>query len=241
MNIKDIFRKAHVAYLRMRCPNQRPEFQGTVLIVAPHPDDEVIGCGGLIARLVEGGNEPQIIVMTGGEGSHGKDFSESEAIVKARRSLTRQALSILGVPEQNLHELDFPDGGISAESEQMVRLKELIESIKPDTVLVPHWGEGWPDHVNTAKIVKNLVPSSTDVWEYCVWMWYYNVWRGLDWKNASKLSLTPHERELKIKAVDAYIRPMAPDGKPWSGVLPPIFIEANTGNIELYFKCGTSK
>lgn len=238
----DLIRKSHILYLRFRANNCiafHP--QGTVLIVAPHPDDEVIGCGGLIARLVEAGNAPQIVVMTGGEGSHGTDEADKDAIVKARRGLTRKALSILGVPVGNLHELDFKDGEISAESEQVKLLKTLIDSIRPDTVLVPHWGEGWPDHVNAAKIVKALVSSSAEVWEYCVWMWYYQVWRGLDWANAASLHLSPREHELKVKAVDAYIRPLAPNGKPWSGVLPKVFIEANTGNIELYFKCGISK
>lgn len=242
MIIKDLIRRSHVKYIKLRADRKNElDINGRVLIVAPHPDDEVIGCGGLIARLVREGNAPQIIVMTGGEGSHGKDCADTAAIIKGRRGLTRNALSILGVPEQNLHELDFKDGGITAESEQMEPLKELIASLKPDTVLVPHWGEGWPDHVNTAKIIKSLVPTTVQVWEYCVWVWYYQVWRGLDWANAASLRLTPREHELKVKAVDAYIRPLAPDGKPWSGVLPQIFIEANTGNIELYFKCGTSK
>lgn len=237
MDLKDFIRYAHVAYLRF-AGGRKAQFapKGKVLIVAPHPDDEVIGCGGLIARFVAEGRAPHVIVMTGGEGSHGADGGDKTAIVKARRGLTRNALSILGLPESNLHELDFADGGISADSPQMTRLKELIEAINPDTVLVPHWGEGWPDHVNTAKIVKKLVAGSTEVWEYCVWMWYYNVWRGLDWANAASLRLTSGEHELKAKAVDAYIRPLAPDGKPWSGVLPQIFIEANTGNVELYFK-----
>lgn len=241
MNIKDILRRAHVTYLRIRSPYRQPNTHGKMLIVAPHPDDEVIGCGGLIARLVAKGNPPQIIVMTGGEGSHGKDCTNTAAIVNARRGLTRDALAILGVPTDNIHELDFKDGGISETSPEVEKLKELIASFKPDSVLVPHWGEGWTDHINTAKLVKKLVSNSTTVWEYCVWMWYYNVWRGLDWANAAKLRLTSREYELKLKAVDAYITPLAPDGKPWSGVLPKLFIEANTGNIELYFKCGTSK
>lgn len=237
MSLKDLIRRSHVGYLRFLASGRKTiDPQGSVLIVAPHPDDEVIGCGGLIARLVAQGRAPHIIVMTGGEGSHGADCGDKAAIIKARRGLTRNALSILGVPENNLHELDFADGGISVHSDEMQRLKELIGSIKPDCVLVPHWGEGWPDHVNTAKIVKSLLPGKVQVWEYCVWMWFYNVWRGLDWANAASLRLSSREHELKVKAVDAYIRPLAPDGKPWSGVLPPIFIEANTGNVELYFK-----
>lgn len=236
MNIKDSLRKVHVAYLRIRSPRHQLYIKGKVLIVAPHPDDEVIGCGGLIARLVDLGNTPEIIVMTGGESSHGKDYPDRTAIIKARRGLTREAISILGVPESNLHELDFKDGGISSDSGQIAYLERLIEKIKPDTVLVPHWGEGWSDHINTAKIIKFLVSDATQVWEYCVWMWYYNVWRGLDWENAATLRLTTREHELKLKAVEAYIRPLAPDGKPWSGELPESFIEANTGDIELYFK-----
>ena len=207
------------------------------VIVAPHPDDEVIGCGGLIARLVAEGRTPHIVIMTGGEGSHNGCCSTSkEEITTARRGLTRKALAILGVPESNIHELDCPDGGIDNTRPQIERLQAILSRLKPDSVFVPHWGEGWSDHVKTAQIVKELVAKDTTIWEYCVWMWYYNVWRGLDWKNAAVLSMTPSEHELKMKAMDAYIRPLAPCGNPWSGVLPKVFVDANRWNKELYFK-----
>lgn len=213
-----------------------PSF-GSILIIAPHPDDEVIGCGGLIARLVREGNAPHIIVMTSGEASHhGCCDTPDGEIIHARRQLTRNAFTILGVPEENLHELNFPDGGISEDSEELTPLKNLLQKLDPDSILVPHWGEGWPDHVTTARIVKDILPSDTEIWEYCVWMWYYNVWRGLDWKNAATLSMTPEEHSMKLKAMDAYTTPLAPCGKPWSGVLPRIFLKANQWNKELYFK-----
>lgn len=261
MNIKDIIRKLHVGYLWART-REVEEFvpEGRMLIVAPHPDDEVIGCGGLIARLVAEGRAPHVIVMTGGGGSHGKDSTISkEEIVRNRRQLTRNALGILGVPEENLHELNFPDGEIPSGMENLElkiengeRLRVLLEEIGPDTVLVPHWGEGWPDHVNTAKLVREmlreLVISNEQlaisgqnvprVWEYCVWMWYYNVWRGLDWKNARSLRLSPEELKLKREAIKAYVEPTAPDGKPWSGNLPKIFLDANRGGREIYFANG---
>lgn len=214
------------------------ELRGSILIIAPHPDDEVIGCGGLIARQVAEGRMPHVIVMTGGEGSHrGCCQMTGEEIKDARRGLTRKALAVLGVTEDHIHELGFPDGGIGEGChKEMEKLKALIETLKPETVLVPHWGEGWLDHVNTAKMVKRMVAGKAEVWEYCVWMWYYNVWRGLDWKNAAVLTMTPEEHRLKQEAMDAYIRPLAPCGKPWSGVLPEVFVKAHQGKRELYFK-----
>lgn len=237
-SLKDVFRQLHVKSLSLRGNLVDDiELEGKVLIVAPHPDDEVIGCGGLIARLVKEGNMPHIAILTGGEGSHGSCCSiERDQIVLERRKLTRRALDILEVGSDHLYEINFPDGGISEAHPQVETLAKLIEILKPDAVFVPHWGEGWSDHVKTAEIVKNLLPDSASVYEYCVWMWYYNVWRGLNWTNAFNLRMTPMEHRLKLTAMDAYINPLAPCGKPWSGVLPKVFVKANSGNRELYFK-----
>lgn len=238
MNTKDIIRQIHIRYLRF-CGNLKPQIEpkGRVLIIAPHPDDEVIGCGGLIARLVGEGRTPHIIIMTGGEGSHRSCCLTSDNDIKtARRRLTRNALNILGVKEEYIHELDFPDGGISATHPEADKLSRLISEISPDMIFVPHWGEGWPDHINTAEIVKNMVSDDIKIYEYCVWMWYYNVWRGLNWKNAFRLTMSSEEHRLKLAAMEAYIKPLAPCGKPWSGVLPKIFIKANNSKLELYFK-----
>jgi len=237
-NLKEFIRQLHVTWLRFKARRSKslPSLS-KVLIIAPHPDDEVIGCGGLIARLTADGHAPHVVILTGGEGSHRGCCEVSTAeIVEARRGLTSKASGILGVPIEKIHELDYPDGGISDENHLTEELKRLIAEIQPQSVLVPHWGEGWPDHVRTAEIVKSIVPPDVEVWEYCVWMWYYNVWRGLDWKNAAVLRMTPAEHALKLRAMDAYIRPLAPCGKPWSGNLPPLFVNANRGNTELYFK-----
>lgn len=235
--MKYILRLCHIIYIRLfSYKSPIVNILKKAIIVAPHPDDEVIGCGGLISRLVAEGNAPHIIVMTGGEGSHRGCCNVSGVEIKsARRMLTRDALSILGVPIENIHELNYPDGGISSEHPQTEKLKMLIDEIKPDSVFVPHWGEGWPDHVKTAEIVKSIVPDGTTIYEYCVWMWYYNVWRGLDWKNAAALRMTPEEHILKLRAMDAYTKPLAPCGNPWSGVLPPLFLKAHQANTELYF------
>lgn len=237
--IKDCLRKVHIYWLRLKSRQSQSinTLQDNLLILAPHPDDEALGCGGFISRLCNDGNAPHIVILTGGGGSlrgH-SDLPESE-VVKARRQLTLNSASELGLPESNIHFLDFIDSHIADEpKEEIEKLRDLILQLNPSAIFVPHSGEGWPDHIAAREIGINLAPEGTDVYEYCVWMWYYNVW-NLDWKNARSLKMTKEEHEAKLRAVDAYIKPLAPTGDPWSGVLPKPFIRANTSDIELYFK-----
>ena len=107
--LKDILRYWHIHILRKNCKTT-PELAlcGTVMILAPHPDDEALGCGGLIARLCANGNPPHVVIMTGGGGSlrgH-SDMPESE-VVKARRKLTLASARELGLPKENILFLDF--------------------------------------------------------------------------------------------------------------------------------------
>lgn len=207
------------------------------LILAPHPDDEVMGCGGLIQRLSQQGNPPHVIILSGGGKSHaGCCGIEEDLLTAERRSAARRILSNLGLPESHLHLLDFPDGGISLTHPEMEQLRALMSAINPETVFIPHQGEGWPDHLVCRDLVK-AIPSlnSAPVYEYCVWFWYYNVW-NLDWKNATVLRMSPEEHVAKCQAVDDYTTALAPCGKPWAGVLPKLLVAAAKWDKELYFK-----
>lgn len=207
------------------------------LVIAPHPDDEVFGCGGLIARMVEAGNAPHVVVLTGGEGSHNGCCNTPKAdIVTARRRLTREAMGKLGLPASYLHELNFADGKIGSHNQDEYNaLKQLIAEIKPSTILVPHHGEGWPDHLAARDLGIKLAGKDVEVYEYCVWMWYY-MQRHLDWANAYALKFSEKEHAKKLEAIKTYTSSLAPCGKPWVGMLPKLFIDANSQNIELYFK-----
>ncbi len=77
--------------------------------------------------------------------------------------------------------------------------------------------------------------KEVSIYEYCVWMWYYNIWR-LDDKNAYILSMPLAMHQRKKEAVKQYVTPLAPCGKPWSGVLPKPFLKAARWKKELYFK-----
>lgn len=236
--IKDLIRYIRIAVLHLlyRFRPVLPLADRTV-IIAPHPDDEVIGCAGLIQALVERGMPPHVIILTGGEGSHrGCCDTSAEEIIVARHQLTLKAAATLGLPESHIHCLHYPDGGVALGHPETGRLQTLLSDLDPQSVFVPHHGEGWSDHLRAAEITKHLFQGQdVSIYEYCVWMWYYNVWR-LDFKQARQLRMSRTQHQRKLQAIDEYVTPLAPCGKPWSGVLPEPFLKAARWSRELYFK-----
>ena len=83
---------------------------GTVLILAPHPDDETLGCGGMIATACARGRPPVVVVLTDGTGSHSGSPSYPPARLRAlREAEARTATALLGLPPDRLHFLGLPD------------------------------------------------------------------------------------------------------------------------------------
>jgi LmbE family N-acetylglucosaminyl deacetylase len=239
-DIKNIFRYFRIIIIRIyaQTHSRQVPYSGVSLILAPHPDDEVLGCAGLIQRLLKENKIVHIVILTGGEASHsGCCKINREELMNNRRTLSKKAAEILGIPASSLHYLDYPDGKISFDNPETERLKTLIQSLKPDAIFVPHHYEGWNDHIEAGNIVKRLAKDNINIklYEYCVWFWYYNSW-NLEWENDCMLKMTEEEVRLKNKAIDCYVHPLAPCGKPWSGVLPDLFIWANRWKNELYFK-----
>ena len=234
--INDFVRKLWISELRCKSNHCDPlEISGRTLILAPHPDDEVFGCGGLIARMVAMGQSPYIVILSGGGASHADccDISK-KSIVEERRKLTREALLMLNFPLENLFEFDFQDGRISEKNEaEIEKLKKLVNELQPANILVPHKGEGWPDHLAAREI--GLTFEDANLYEYCVWMWYYHQ-KILNWQNGRILRLSDEQRDQKRAAIKSYVEPKAPCGNPWSGVLPEVLIQACSWDKELYFK-----
>lgn len=236
--IKDLIRYLRIAVLHLFY-RFRPALSLTdkTVIIAPHPDDEVIGCAGLIQALVERGTPPHVIILTGGEGSHrGCCNTSAEDIIAARHQLTLDAAATLGLSLSHIHCLHYPDGRVTLEHPETERLQVLLSELNPQSVFVPHRGEGWSDHLQAAEITKHLLKGlDVSIYEYCVWMWYYNVWR-LNFKQALLLRMSCAQHQRKLQAMDEYVTPLASCGKPWSGVLPEPFLKAAKWNKELFFK-----
>ena len=127
----------------------------SILVVAAHPDDEVLGCGASIAKWTEAGNEVHVLILAEGATSRdavrnpGNRIDELSALAKAAHS----SGDLLGVTSVRL--LNFPDNRMdSVDRLEVIKIvEEQIELIKPETIVTHHSGDINIDHQITHQAV----------------------------------------------------------------------------------------
>lgn len=130
-----------------------------VLVLAPHMDDETIGCGGALALHARAGAMCHVVFLT--DGRHGggqiKNLGDAERrseelkLAETRRSEARLALETLGVREVSF--LDVEDGTLESDRHISERLREILERETPELVYVPSFLEQHPDHYAASRIL----------------------------------------------------------------------------------------
>ena len=129
-----------------------------ILVVAPHPDDAEIWCGGYIAKAALDGYKVGVLDLTRGELS-------SNGTLSSRAKETAQASKVLGLTYRGNAKL--PDGGISASSDsQLKTVVKILREIKPKLVLAPFHLDRHPDHEACSKLVHRAV-FFTGLSKYC--------------------------------------------------------------------------
>jgi N-acetylglucosamine malate deacetylase 1 len=118
-----------------------------LLLIAPHADDESIGCGGLLALS----DRATVVLLTGSA---------------LRREETARALAVLGLSD--VVALDLEDQKVGQSPSLHTRIAELLERFAPATVLVPYPLDRHRDHVAAARAVAEASPSC-EIWCYEVW------------------------------------------------------------------------
>ncbi|NTV92293.1 MAG: hypothetical protein HGA72_03155 [Chlorobiaceae bacterium] len=206
-----------------------------ILVIAPHPDDEILGLGGFLVRQIRSGKRVLIAYLTGGEKSL-EDIAPAMVVDERHRLSVAVHVRLGLVPEQAFW-CAFPDGALprkgSAGFDGAVdRLVELIGAVEPDAVFVTHPLDTWPyDHVAAFEIASEALRRRSlpcDLYGYWVWLWYSMPLKRLlrlNWRNISRIPVHGELRE-KLVLTDMYLKPKAPNGKPWSGVLPKAMTDA---------------
>lgn len=115
--------------------------RGPVLVVAPHPDDEVLGAGGTMARLADRGAELHVAIVTTGQAPH---FPDDQArIVRAEAEAAHAALGVM-----QTHWLGAPAAALDRHGHAALNrlVGDLIRLVDPHTVFAPHPGDIHLDH-----------------------------------------------------------------------------------------------
>lgn len=149
-----------------------------VLVIAAHPDDEVLGMGGTIAKLVKNGAIVDVLIVTDGSSSQYRDSDHLAEIIEAKKLETRNCADVLGI--RDVYYGGLPDMKLDCTPHIDINqaIEKVIDKIQPDIVFTHFWGDVNIDHQNVYKstlvavrpvmgqVVKELycyrVPSSTE-------------------------------------------------------------------------------
>ncbi len=118
-----------------------------ILVVAPHADDEIFGCGAMLAVHVGLGADIRILIMT--DGAAGDPAGLDSDIARTRVAESRAAGATLGIEDYRF--LAFPDGGLGQADGLIERLYQEVEEFDPDLVYGPSPQELHPDHRATTR------------------------------------------------------------------------------------------
>lgn len=130
---------------------------GTCLILAPHPDDESLGCGGLIAACCAAGRAPIVVILTDGSGSHpGSREYPKARLIALRAGEAARAVAILGLPNEQLMFLHQPDTEAPHAGPAFDAIVDLLADYAAvfgcSSILAPWRGDPHGDHVAAALI-----------------------------------------------------------------------------------------
>jgi LmbE family N-acetylglucosaminyl deacetylase len=219
-----------------------------LMVIAPHPDDETLGCGGLIALAANNGLDVLVVVMTDGAASHPNSRSwPPRRLASQRRLELAQALGTLGVGRSSLH-MDLPDSrteSISRERRQnaLRMLSDAISRFEPDVVATTWRREPHCDHRFAFELTREAMAdarSEAALVEYLVWTGVIGLPEDLPRPDEGKmLRLDISDvRAIKLRAVEAFRSQLGLIQDDPSGFsLTAKQIEQMTGLHELIHKC----
>jgi len=133
---------------------------GRLLVVAPHPDDEMIGPGGTVIRAIDAGAAVTVLYLTRGEGGRG-ETRRREAETVARRIGYATA------------DLSVAEGALDDRPEIVARFAEVARAVRPEAILLPFLLDDHPEHRVASRIFMRAWGTGTlppcEVWAYQVY------------------------------------------------------------------------
>jgi len=218
----------------------------SAVIVAAHPDDEVLGVGGLISVLAASGVRLRLVAATDGEGSHraspasqprptSRDRADPVALGRRRAAESAAALRALGAGTAEVIRLGMPDSGLAGREEELTAaLAPLVAGF--DVCLAPWDHDMHPDHETAGRAARHT--DGVPVLCYPVWMWH---WSSPDdprvpWDRAVRVPLTPDAAARKRAAISSFASQTEDRGGGLGPVLSPAMIAHFTRATEVLLR-----
>ena len=243
-------RTAHAvmrSILRTRATACPTDTAGITLVIAPHQDDDVFGCGGLIALRRLAGREVHVVYLTDGSASHpGHPTLTMEMLATQRAAEARAALRMLGVESTAIHFLGARDGTLNRLAAKDAAtlsesLEKLLRELRPEEIFLPAGDDGSSEHEAAFRIFTHAHAASgihARVREFAIWSWWSPrlLWRKLRrGQRVSRCEFRGYEF-LKARALAAH-RSQTEPAPPWDRpVLAPEFYRMFLAPEEFFFE-----
>jgi LmbE family N-acetylglucosaminyl deacetylase len=179
---------------------------GPLVVVSPHPDDEVLGSGGLIHSWAGSRRPVTILSVTDGEAA----FPNWKGLNLVRREELRGALRKLCLQHVSVFRIGLPDGRVGRHAN---RLRDIILAlVDPFTTLIaPYERDGHPDHDAIGEVCCSLARShGIDFARYLVWAWHHADPASLEKERWGRFSLSFEARRAKARAVQCFASQLKP-------------------------------
>jgi LmbE family N-acetylglucosaminyl deacetylase len=213
----------------------------SAVIVAAHPDDEVLGLGGALAVLARSGARLRLVMVTDGEASHPDSRAVRPADLAAtRRAETEAGLIALGAGDAEVVRLGLPDSGVEEHADDLARrLRPLIDGF--GLCAAPWSLDAHPDHEAAGRAAEAVCRGAgADLMQYPVWMWHWAS-PGDDrvpWERAARIDLPDWARARKQQAIAcqaSQVNPLGP-GPQDAAILPPAELEHFQRDFEVVLR-----
>jgi len=206
-----------------------------IVVLAAHPDDEVLGVGGLLTTLSRLGHRLTMVWASDGEASHpASTVIDPGGMAARRRAEAIAGLARLGITPDATHRLGLPDGGLADRTRELAAALGGI--VEPDDLLLAPWsGDGHPDHEAVGQVAGRLRAAA--VWEYPIWMWHWAEPGDarVPWPRARSAAIP--DLAAKRSAIAEHVTQVEPLGElPGDApILPPAVVERFLRRDEVVF------
>ena len=198
--------------------------------MAAHPDDEVLGAGGLISMLAASRARLRLVAVTDGEGSH-RGRTSPASLARRRAAETGAALRALGARAAEVIRLGLPDTSLAGrEDELATALAPLVAGF--DLCLAPWDRDMHPDHEAAGRAARR---AGSRILCYPIWMWHWASPADprVPWDRALRVPLPPRAVSRKRAAITCFASQTEDRGHGLGPVLTPAMIAHFTRAMEI--------